>query len=71
MALSFEPFRVWFVTKHPTGKKGDLEKETGFSPVTVAKVWHDRFPIRSDVIERLCETYDLEVHEVICRKRDR
>jgi len=70
MALTFAPFRAWFVTQHHSGKKGDMEKECGFSPVTVAKVWHDRFPIRSDVIDRLCEVYDLEVHEVISRKRD-
>ncbi|GGE28286.1 hypothetical protein GCM10011571_32980 [Marinithermofilum abyssi] len=67
MALTFEPFRVWFVKHHPTRRKMDFQKETQFSPQTAAKVWEDRFPVRSDVIDRLCETYDLEVHEVIKR----
>lgn len=67
MALTFEPFRIYFVkTKRD---KMELIEKVGFSPKTAAKVWNDRFPIRSDVIDRLCETYDLEVHEVIRRKK--
>lgn len=67
--LTFEPFRIWFITKHPTRKKGDFLKETGFSPSTSSKVWNDKFPVSSDVIDRICETYNLEVHEVIKRKK--
>lgn len=63
--LSFAPFRSWFVTKHPTGKRMDFQKETGFSPSTAAKVWADKLPVKSDIIDRICETYNLQVNEVI------
>jgi hypothetical protein len=65
--LTFEPFRVWFIKNHPTRDKMDFIKETGFAPRTASKVWKDRFPVRSDVIDRICETYGLHVHEVIER----
>lgn len=63
--LTFEPFRVWFIKHHPTNSKEDFRTETGFAPNTAAKVWKDRFPVRSDVIERICETYDLRIEQVI------
>jgi hypothetical protein len=69
MGLTFEPFRVWFVKHHPTRKKMDFQRETGLAPSSAAKVWEDRFPVRSDVIERICETYDLKVEEVIQMKK--
>lgn len=65
MGLTFDPFRVWFVQNHPTRRKMDFQKETGLSPQTSAKVWEDRFPVRSDVIERICATYRLQPGQVI------
>ncbi|REK68032.1 MAG: hypothetical protein C6P35_03425 [Cohnella sp.] len=40
-------------------------EECGFSWTTVNKIWADRFPIRSDVIETLCRVYKLKVNQVI------
>lgn len=65
MGLTFEPFRLWFVQHHPTHKRMDFLKETGLAPRTAAKVWEDRFPVRSDVIATICETYGLKVEQVI------
>lgn len=65
MGLTFEPFRIWFVKQHPTHRKMDFIEETGFSPRTAAKIWEDRFPVRSDVIATICETYGLKVEQVI------
>jgi len=48
----------------------DLQKETGFSPTTASKVWNDRFPVRSDVIETICGTYGLSVEQVIRYKKE-
>lgn len=61
--MTFEPFRQWYKA---TGKpKMELRSDTGFSPSTMKKIWQDLFPVRSDVIERLCETYNLPVEQVI------
>jgi DNA-binding Xre family transcriptional regulator len=67
MALTFEPFRIFFVKNKKD--KMELIEKVGLSPKTAAKIWKDRFPVRSDVIERLCEAYDLEVEQVIRRKK--
>lgn len=67
MALTFEPLRIWFVKKKKD--KGDLVKDIGVSPTTAAKIWNDRLPLRTDIIDRICEEYDLEVEEVIRRKK--
>lgn len=67
MALSFEPLRIYFVKKKKD--KMDLVNEVKLSPSTAAKVWNDRFPLRTDVIDRICETYDLEIEDVIKREK--
>ncbi len=61
--LTFEPFRIWLVKT----KKGRVavREECGFSSSTFAKIMNDSFPIRSDTIETLCETYNLKINEVI------
>lgn len=66
--LSFEPLRIFFVKKKID--KMDLVKKVHLSPTTVSKIWNDRFPVRSDVIDRICDFYDLEVHEVIKRVKE-
>lgn len=61
--LTFEPFRIWY-TK--TGKpRMDIRDDCNFAPTTIAKIWRDRFPVRSDVIETLCRVYGLRIEEVI------
>jgi len=68
--LTFEPFHVWWTINKGPNRKMEFQKETGFSPQTAAKVWNDRFPVRSDIIDTICETYGLEVHQIIKYKRD-
>ncbi|WP_309479244.1 helix-turn-helix domain-containing protein [Brevibacillus agri] len=54
---------MWFIK---TGKpRTDIRTDCDFSPSTVAKIWNDRFPVRSDVIETICKTYGLRIEEVI------
>jgi DNA-binding Xre family transcriptional regulator len=65
MALTFEPLRIFFVKKKLD--RMELINKVKLSPATASKVWNDRFPVRTDTIDRICEYYDLEVHEVIRR----
>jgi len=44
-------------------------KETNLSRSTFQKIWKDDLPVRSDVIDKLCETYNLEIEEVIRRRK--
>lgn len=73
MPLTFEPFRTWY-SKQKDGSRKKPKKhmieECGFSWTTVNKIWADRFPIRSDVIETLCRVYKLKVQQVIEYRRD-
>ncbi|ARF70662.1 hypothetical protein B7C51_24620 (plasmid) [Paenibacillus larvae subsp. pulvifaciens] len=66
--LSFDPLREWF---NKTGRqRTDMYIDCGFAPQTVAKVWGDRFPIRTDVIEKICETYGLRIEQVLVWKNE-
>ncbi|MBS7531880.1 helix-turn-helix domain-containing protein [Hazenella sp. IB182353] len=69
MPLTFKPFHIWFNTHHSTKERMDFINETKFAPQTASKVWNDRFPVKSDVIERICETYNLKIEEV-CEYRE-
>ncbi|RUT38695.1 XRE family transcriptional regulator [Paenibacillus anaericanus] len=66
--LTFEPFRIWWTINK--GPKMDLTKETSFSPQTASKIWKDRFPVRSDVIETICSEYGLSIEQVIRYKKE-
>lgn len=68
MSLSFEPLRKWFVKEKK--KRTEMYETCRFSPTTVAKIWDDRFPVRSDVIETICRTYKLKIEQVIEYKED-
>jgi DNA-binding Xre family transcriptional regulator len=61
--LTFEPFRIWYDRQKK--KKTDMYTECGFAPGTVAKIFSDGFPVRSDVIETICRVYGLRVEQVI------
>ncbi|MFW5434373.1 helix-turn-helix domain-containing protein [Paenibacillus apiarius] len=63
MSLTFEPLRKWFDSKNK--KRTEMYTTCKFSPTTVAKLWDDRFPVRSDVIETICRTYKLRIENVI------
>lgn len=61
--LTFEPFRVWYTTQRKP--RTDIRTDCGFAPSTVAKIWNDRMPFRSDVLDTLCRVYELRVEQVI------
>lgn len=61
--LTFEPFRIWYDRQRK--KKTEMYVECGFSPATVAKIFADGFPVRSDVIETICRVYSLQIEQVI------
>ena len=65
--LTFEPLRLWF--KANNKQRTDMYKDCGFAPQTVAKIWNDRFPVRSDIIDKICDTYDLQIEQVIKHKK--
>ena len=66
--FTFEPFRIWFIKHHPTKKKMHAQKELGFGTKTMAKIWGDGFPVRSDIVAKICLTYNLDIDQV-WRKR--
>lgn len=66
--ISFAPFRAWYVNEHPTGQKQDMIKELNTSWKTVSKIWGDKLPVRTDVIEKICNTYGLTLDQVITLK---
>jgi DNA-binding Xre family transcriptional regulator len=68
MGLTFEPFRIWYDRQRK--KKTDMYAECGFAPATVAKIFSDGFPVRTDVIERICDVYGLRVEQVIEYRED-
>jgi len=73
MPLTFEPFRQWFAQQKDGSRpkrKTDLYSECGFSSNTCGKIWNDRFPVRSEVIEKLCQVYGLRIEQVIEYRED-
>lgn len=62
--ITFAPFRRWFETHHPTRKRMDFQKETGLSPKTAAKIWKD-WEVSTGTIEKICRTYNLQIHDVL------
>lgn len=60
---TYEPFRIWFVKTYPTKRRADISKETGLSRHTITKIWNDEH-VMTQVIERICETYNLPVEQV-------
>jgi DNA-binding Xre family transcriptional regulator len=69
MKINFAPFRRWFYTYHPTQKRQDFQKETGLAPSTCSKIWNDR-DCKLSTVDRICETYNLDLDQVIERKKD-
>ncbi|SHF20808.1 hypothetical protein SAMN05444392_11083 [Seinonella peptonophila] len=65
LLFTFEPFRIWFTTSHTTKRKMHVQKELGFGTKTMSKIWGDQFPMRSDIIAKICLTYDLKLDQVM------
>ncbi|MEC0234094.1 helix-turn-helix transcriptional regulator [Paenibacillus kribbensis] len=55
------------VKKNMKGK--DLMEVTGLTKPTVSKLMNDK-QVALDVLDRICEALDVELHEVIRRKKE-
>nr|WP_281257770.1 helix-turn-helix transcriptional regulator [Paenibacillus donghaensis] len=51
-----------------TIKKMDFIAKVGISPTTASKLWKDGY-VSLEVLDRICEVYDLELSEVVRRKK--
>lgn len=65
--LTYEPLRILMVKKNMKGK--DLMEVTGLTKPTVSKLMNDK-QVALDVLDRICEALDVELHEVIRRKKE-
>lgn len=66
--ITFEPFREWYNQQMDGSRKKrrlDLLNECNMSPTTAQKIWSDKLPVRTDVIDKLCDVYGLRVDQVI------
>lgn len=61
--LTFEPFRIWMAKAKKTANQ--VAKECGLSQYVATKIRNDIFPVRTDIIEKLCRKYGLRVEDVI------
>lgn len=65
--LSYAPL---LSTLHDRGKAlNDLRKDLGLSPSTIAKFKKNEH-VSLDVVDRICEFLDCEIHDVVKRKKD-
>ncbi|WP_339165355.1 helix-turn-helix transcriptional regulator [Siminovitchia sp. FSL W7-1587] len=64
--LTFKPLRVLLAERDI--KRMDFIKDVGISSGTAAKLWKDEY-VSLEVIDRICEALDCEVHEVVERKK--
>ncbi|WP_311080984.1 helix-turn-helix transcriptional regulator [Paenibacillus polymyxa] len=65
--LTYEPLRILMVKRNMKGK--DLIEVTGLTKPTVSKLMNDK-QVALDVLDRICEALDVELHEVIRRKKE-
>lgn len=63
--LTYEPLRILLVKRNL--KKMEFASMVGITAPTLAKLMQDK-PVTLDVLDRVCETLDVELHEVIRRR---
>lgn len=61
--ITFQPLRDWFDDKR--WNRYFMCDDVGLSPTTVNKIWGDKGPVKTDVIDRICTAYDLSIEQVI------
>lgn len=60
--ISFDP--LWATLKAKGLNKGELQKLTGFSSSTIAKLSKNEV-VKLDIVERICEQLDVPIAEVV------
>lgn len=65
--LTYEPLRILLVKRNL--KKLEFADIVGITPPTLAKLMQDK-PVTLDVLDRICVALDVELHDVIRRKRE-
>ncbi|MBY9080967.1 helix-turn-helix transcriptional regulator [Paenibacillus sp. HN-1] len=65
--ITYEPLRILLVKR--SIKKMDFIAKVGISPTTAAKLWNDGY-VSLEVLDRICEAYDVEISDVVRRKKE-
>ena len=60
--ISFDP--LWVTLKTKGLNKGELQKLTGFSSSTIAKLSKNEV-VKLDIVERICEKLDVPIEDVV------
>ena len=60
--ISFDP--LWVTLKTKGLNKGELQKLTGFSSSTIAKLSKNEV-VKLDVVERICTALEVPIHDVV------
>ena len=60
--ISFDP--LWVTLKTKGLNKGELQKLTGFSSSTIAKLSKNEV-VKFDIVERICEKLDVPIEDVV------
>jgi DNA-binding Xre family transcriptional regulator len=61
--ISFDP--LWSTLKTKKMNKGDLQKLTGMSSTTIAKLSKDPNAVMLDVVDRICKGLKCQIYDVV------
>lgn len=62
--ITFKPLRLLLVDRDI--KRMDFINQVGISSGTAAKLWKDEY-VSLEIVDRICEALDCEVHDVLNR----
>lgn len=65
--ITYEPLRLLLV-KRKLGKM-EFAEAAGIAAPTLAKLMKDK-PVTLDVLDRICNALDVELHEVVIHKKE-
>lgn len=61
--ITFDP--LWRTLEDRNLNKGDLQKMTGLSSATIAKLSKEGSPVMLDVVDRICEALQVPIYDVV------
>lgn len=61
--ITFDP--LWRTIEARNLNKGDLQKMTGLSSATIAKLSKSDAAVMLDVVDRICEALQVPIHDVV------
>ena len=61
--ITFDP--LWRTLQSKYLKKSDLQKMTGLSSATIAKLSKEGSPVMLDVVDRICEALKVPIYDVV------